>query len=197
MNAMIILSDGNATAQEQNPGGNFSVTVDDMLGSSGQSGSTGTFATNTGTHPWSYPSWEGECGQEVIAANYASGYVNSNGKSDGTIVFTVAYGSPSTSALNSGGWNPAPNSGNCGSDVTVGGVVSSAYPNISPCQAMQDMSTGWPGNTSHFFSDYYAPGGDSGCQAADANNTITSLNGIVNAIVGELSGTRLIPNGTP
>jgi hypothetical protein len=61
---------------------------------------------------------------------------------------------------------------------------------------MQQMSTGWPTNTSHFYSDYYAPGGDSGCQASNENNTITSLTSIAASIVGQLSGARLIPNGT-
>jgi hypothetical protein len=205
MNAIILLSDGNATAQSQGNGGNFSPTVNDMVSSSSQSGGSGTYATtatSTG-HPyaWSYPSWEGECGQEVDAANFASNYTYPSGtakagQADGTLFFTIAYGSPSTSSLGPSGGN----TGNCGSDVNVSGVVSSAHPNISPCNAMQQMSTGWdstPQDTSHFYSDYYAPGGDSGCQAADANNTTTNLKAIVKAITVTLTGARLIPNVTP
>jgi len=52
------------------------------------------------------------------------------------------------------------------------------------------MSTGWTASTqdtSHFYSDYYAPGGDSGCQAAGPNNTITALSDIASAIVGQFT----------
>jgi hypothetical protein len=97
-------------------------------------------------------------------------------------VFTISYGSP-TSSSNS----------NCASDRNS---KSSNY-DISPCQAMQQMSSGWPNDKTHFYSDYYAPGGDSGCQAADQNNTITSLNNIFKSILVNLTGARLIPNGTP
>ena len=179
-NALIFLSDGNATAKEEYPtssfregGKNYSAGafypgVNDMVVGSESS----TVATSGG----SYPSWVGECGQGVDAANYAT--------SKGTQVFTIAYGSPTTSS-----------SSNCGSDRNGG-----SHKNITPCQAMQQMSSGWnatPQDTSHFFSDYYVTGGDSGCQAADANNTITSLQNIVDAIVSDFSGARLIPNGTP
>jgi len=175
MNAIILLSDGNATAKENNPGGSFSPGSDDMV--------TGSQSTTIATNGGVYPSWVGECSQGVDAASTASNNIGSNGKADGTIVFTIAYGSLTQS-----------NSSNCGSDRTNG--VS--HQNITPCQAMQQMSTGWSaGDTSHFYSDYYAPGGDSGCQASGANNTVTSLSNIVSSIVGALSGTRLIPNNTP
>lgn len=167
-NAIILLSDGNATAQEQDPGGSFSVGYNDMV--------TGSQSTSVATNSGTYPSWIGECGQGVDAAQAAS--------AQGTRVFTIAYGSATSS-----------NSANCGSDRNGG-----AHRYITPCQAMQQMSTGWnasPQNTSNFFSDYYAPGGDAGCQAADQNNTITSLSNIIAAIVSDFSGSRLIPNGTP
>jgi Flp pilus assembly protein TadG len=169
-NAIIFLSDGNATAQEQNPGGSFSPGSNDMVSSSSQST---TYATASG----SYPSWVDECAQGVAAANYAT--------SMGTTVYTIAYGSPTSS-----------NSSNCGSDV-YSKYTNSSGTGITPCQAMQQMSTGWStGDYSHFFSDYYAPGGSSGCQASGASNTITSLNNIVNAILGSMTGARLIPNNT-
>jgi hypothetical protein len=59
------------------------------------------------------------------------------------------------------------------------------------------MSTGWTsGAKTYFYSDYYAPGGDSGCQAADKNNQVTSLNSIFEAIATDLTSVRLIPNNT-
>jgi Flp pilus assembly protein TadG len=170
LNAMIILSDGNATAV------NNSYFQD--MATSTQS-TPGVSNTSSGI----YPNLQGECGQGVDAASAAS--------TAGTLVFTIAYGAPSTSK--SGGTYG--NGGNCASDRGAG-----QHPNITPCQTMQQMSTGWnktPQDTSHFYSDYYAPGGDSGCQAAGANNTTTSLNNIASSIVGALSGVRLIPPNTP
>jgi Flp pilus assembly protein TadG len=177
-NAIILLSDGNATAVDNS-------SWQDMV-----SGNESTVVVNN-TSNGLYPNLQGECGQAVTAAHYAQNYTNSSGKADGTLFFTIAYGSPSTST--SGGVTG--NQGNCASDQGTG-----QYPNITPCQDMQDMSTGWnatPQNTSYFYSDYYAPGGDSGCQAAGPNNTITSLNDIASSIVGQLSGVRLIPPNTP
>ncbi|HEY1501539.1 MAG TPA: pilus assembly protein TadG-related protein [Acidobacteriaceae bacterium] len=175
-NVIILLSDGNATAKENSPGGAFSAGSNDMVSSSSQSTAWGD---STGNYPNSNGggSWIGECGQGVTAAQYAATYSNNN-----TTVFTISYGSP-TSSSNS----------NCASDRNS---KSSNY-DISPCQAMQQMSSGWPNDKTHFYSDYYAPGGDSGCQAADQNNTITSLNNIFKSILVNLTGARLIPNGTP
>ena len=164
-NAIIFLSDGNATAKEQSPGGSFSPGSNDMVSSSSQST---TYATASGT----YPSWVGECGQGVDAAKYAT--------SMGTTVYTIAYGSPTSS-----------NSSNCASDRSS----LSTHKNITPCQAMQQMSTGWStGDYSHFFSDYF--GGNNGCAAAGSAEGIGDLNNIVNAILGSMTGARLIPNST-
>jgi Flp pilus assembly protein TadG len=172
-NAMILLSDGNATAVNNS-------SFSDMATSSQTSdGAGGVKNTSDGK----YPNLQGECGQAVDAATLAS--------NAGTTIFTIAYGSPSTSK----GGGSAGNAGNCGTDVSTG-----QHPNITPCQTMQKISTGWnstPQVTSHFYSDYYAPGGDSGCQASGANNTITSLSNIAASIVGQLSGVRLVPNGLP
>lgn len=158
-NVIVLLSDGNATAQQS-----------DMV-----TGSQSTrVATNTGT----YPSWVGECSQGVDAAQAAATLAGNN-----TTVFTIAYGSPSTSS-----------SGNCGSDRSN----SAAHKNITPCQAMQQMSSGWStGDHSHFYSDYNMTGGDSGCQALDSNNAVTSLNSIFDSILSSLTSARLIPNNTP
>jgi hypothetical protein len=128
------------------------------------------YATSGG----SYGSWNGQCGQGVDAAQAAS--------TAGTVVYTISYGSPTSSS-----------SGNCASDRSSGTHVG-----ISPCQAMQQMSTGWnDGTYTHFYSDYNVTGGDSGCQAQGANNGTTAISNIYSAIAAQLSGARLIPNGTP
>ncbi len=179
-NAMIILSDGNATAV------NNSYFSDMAAGTAATTGCA-TGQTCQGVNNSSnglYPNLQGECGQAVDAAAAAQGA--------GTLIFSIAYGSPSTST----GGGTYGNGGNCGTDVGAG-----QHPGITPCQDMQQMSTGWnstPQDTSHFFSDYYnAAQGDAGCQAAGPNNTITSLQDIAASIVGLLSGVRLIPPNTP
>ena len=169
-NAIILLSDGNATAVNNSYFHDMSTSSESSVGVNNSSDGK-------------YPNLQGQCGQAVDAASAAS--------AAGTLVFTVAYGAPSTST----GGGRYGNGGNCASDRGAG-----QHQNITPCQTMQQISTGWNSakqDTSHFYSDYYAPGGDSGCQAAGANNTTTSLSDIAASIVGDLSGVRLIPPNTP
>jgi len=177
-NAMIILSDGNATGVENNPGGAYSPLSNDFLSTSAQVGGGTNYATASGT----YPSWVGQCGQEVDAAQAAATYLGNP-----TRVYTVAYGSPTTSTKSG---YPL---GNCASDVNAG-----KHQNITPCQAMQQMSSNYhsTSNDPYFFSDYSVPGGDSGCTAMAGNAGNVSLNGIFNAIRGSLLYARLIPNNT-
>jgi Flp pilus assembly protein TadG len=177
-NVIILLSDGNATAKENYPttsfncngtayaAGAFAPGCNDMV--------VGTQSTKIATSTGTYPSWVGECSQGVDAANYAKTYPGDS--SNATKFYTIAYGSPASS-----------NSTNCGSDRTTG----STHKNITPCQAMQQMAT----STSTFFSDYYLPGSDTGCQASGPNNTITSLSNIFKTIAYDLTAVRLIPNG--
>jgi len=87
----------------------------------------------------------------------------------GTTVFTIAYG-----ASNSG----------CSSDT---GAFA-----ISPCSAMQQMSSGWnSGDTSHFYSDATASQNKGQCSSANS----FSLNSIFSSIAAKISQARLIPNG--
>lgn len=170
-NAMIILSDGNATAVNNS-------YFQDM-----NSQTTPGPAVDNSTNGI-YPSLYGECGQAVDAAGAST--------AAGTLVFTIAYGSPSTST----GGGTDGNQGNCASDRGHG-----RHPNITPCQDMQQMSSGWngtPQNTSHFFSDYFdAAQGDTGCQAANENQTTTNLQDIAEAIVTQLEQVRLISPNAP
>jgi Flp pilus assembly protein TadG len=140
-NVMIILSDGNATAPQTN--GNNTVM--------------GSPATSNGQ----YPSWVGECGQAVVAAKYAT--------SQGTQVYSVAYGSEPTG---------------CASDQSAG-----SYPNITPCATMAAMASA----PQYFYSDYHQSGSGSTCVAGQP---VTSLSDIFTAISADLSTARLIPNNT-
>src|ERR1700761_2104720 len=141
-NVLIILSDGNATAPQNN--GNNTVM--------------GPPATSSGQ----YPSWVGECGQAVVAAKFAT--------SQGTLVYSVAYGS-----------EPA----GCKSDQSGG-----PYPNINPCDTMAGMASA----TQYFYSDFHQSGSGSVCVAGQP---VTSLSDIFTAISADLTTARLIPNDTP
>jgi len=172
-NVIILLSDGNATAKENNPGGSFQAGSNDMV--------TGAQSTTVATSSGSYPSWYGQCSQGVDAANYAKTYPGDS--SNATKFYSIAYGAlASSKSANS--WTGDP--GACSSDRHS--YVS--HPNISPCAAMQAMAS----SASTFFSDYYLPGSDSGCQASGPTNTITSLSSIFKTIAYDLTSVRLIPN---
>ncbi len=87
----------------------------------------------------------------------------------GTAVYTIAYGASSSG---------------CSSDT---GAFA-----ISPCSAMQQMSSGWStGDQSHFYSD--ASASQNKGQCTGTNNY--SLNGIFANIAAKFTQARLIPNG--
>jgi Flp pilus assembly protein TadG len=171
INIMIILSDGdsNASMQYQGVGNQFFVSGYNESGV--------------------YPSDVGDCGQEVVAATVA--------KAAGTQIFTIAYGSPAT-----GSWvNGNINASACPTDQNgffqsegLGPNVSS-YPNISPCQAMQDMASPNTSKTVYFYSDPNQSGSNSSCSSG-VPGAPAALADIFAAIAGSLSNSRLIPNGT-
>jgi hypothetical protein len=177
-NIMVILGDGDSnspnssSSPDSNSPGIPSTTAQatqSLTSSSYTYPASYLLATSNGT----YPSWNGECGQAVDAAKYAATY-----SGNPTTIYTIAYGASSSSG--------------CSSDQSAG-----THQGITPCQTLQQMSTGWTsGAKTYFYSDYYAPGGDSGCQAADKNNQVTSLNSIFEAIATDLTSVRLIPNNT-
>ncbi len=169
LNAMILLSDGNATAKVNNANGDYSPGSNDMISNKTESNST-NWATSGG----SYGSWVGECSQAVDAAKAAS--------TAGTVVYTIAYGSPTTSS-----------SANCASDRNS----AASHYKITPCQTLQQMSTNYnSGDTTHFFSDT-SFGSDTGCLASGNNSGVSAISQIYSLIASQLSGARLIPNGTP
>jgi hypothetical protein len=186
-NVMVILGDGNSDGPSSSSSPDSSSpsisSSSSQMTTTYSSSSWGNQTSGMYTYPssylyasssGSYPSWVGECGQAVVAAHYAATYTNNP-----TTIYTIAYGASTQSSSGS--------NGNCSTDVNAG-----SYPNISPCTTLKDMAS----STSNFYSDYYAPGGDSGCQAPDENNTITSLNQIFKAIALDLTSVRLIPNNT-
>jgi hypothetical protein len=189
-NVMIILGDGDSNSPKDSsspdsnsPGMPTSATEAETTYQSASKETT-LNAYTMGTGYWSaagsgttYPSYNGECGQAVDAAQYAATY-SSNGVSNPTKIYTIAYG-----ALTSG----------CTTDART-----SSHPGITPCQTLQAMATGGSaGNPSdYFYSDWAATGGDSGCTANSDNSGTTAISDIYQKILASLVEARLIPNGT-
>ena len=183
-NAMIILSDGNATACASNAytaGGACDDSPESLSASEGTLNGTGNSTTNQ--HHYNdptYPSAVGECGQSVLAAQYAA--------KQGTAVYTIGYGSPNTSAPRS----QSNLTGNCATDITYSASVQANGatwgPGGTPCQALAAMASAGV----NFYSD-----DGNGCQATvPTNQNITKLTAIFTAIANNMSGPRLVPNGT-
>ena len=168
-NAMIILSDGNATATASYSGSGTSATFSST--SDLQPSSPGSLNGITGNNPTSpaYPSAVGECGQAVLAAQSAA--------NAGTAVYTIGYGAEASG---------------CSSDHTYSASVTtnggSWGQGGSPCQALAAMASAQV----NFYSD-----NANGCQAtAPSNQNLTKLTAIFQAIFDSLTSPRLIPNGT-
>jgi Putative Tad-like Flp pilus-assembly len=172
-NALIILSDGDATACATNANTSAGAcnTKGQIVATEGTLNGTGNSTTNpAGYQNPTYPSALGECGQAVLAAQTAA--------SMGTSVYTIGYG--------------AETSGGCLSDKTYSATVTtnggSWKPGDQPCQALAAMAS----SQLNFYSD-----DGQGCQAAaPSNRAITKLTGIFRAITDNLTTPRLIPNGT-
>lgn len=172
-NALIILTDGNATAcasnANQTAGG--CSTKAQIVATEGTLNGTGTSKTNASHYQDpTYPSALGECGQAVLAAQYAA--------NQGTTVYTIGYGTET--------------SGGCLSDKTYSATVTtdggSWGPGDQPCQAIAAMAS----SQVNFYSD-----DGNGCQAtAPSNQSITKLTAIFRAITDNLSTPRLIPAGS-
>jgi hypothetical protein len=172
-NAMIILTDGDATACASNAytTGGACNSSSNLLADEGTLNGTGTHTSNpNGYENPTYPSALGECGQAVLASQYAA--------SSGTIVYTIGYG--------------APTSGSCATDKTYSANVTTSGGSWGPgkqaCNALAAMASAQV----NFYSD-----DGSGCQAtAPTNQSITKLTAIFRAIANNMSTPRLIPNSS-
>ncbi len=172
-NAIILLSDGDATACASNANTSAGAcnTKSELVASEGMLNGTGTHTSNpNGYQSFAYPSALGMCGQAVLAAQAAA--------TAGTTVYTIGYG--------------AETSGGCASDhtysVSVGTNGGSWSAGDQPCQALAAMAS----SAVNFYSD-----DGQGCQAtAPSNQNLTKLTAIFRAIVDNMSSPRLIPSGT-
>jgi hypothetical protein len=101
-------------AQAAHPGaGNVLIILGDGDNNAPRTNGSNTVMGPPATGNGQYPSWVGQCGQAVVAAQYAA--------TQGTLVYSVAYGATPTG---------------CSTDAAAG-----SYPNITPCTTMQDMAS--------------------------------------------------------
>ncbi len=171
-NAMIILTDGDATACASNAytAGGACNSKSELVGTEGTLNGTGSSTTNPSHYKDpTFPSALGECGQAVLASQYAA--------SSGTTVYTIGYGSPTSG---------------CATDKTYSASVTTNGgtwgPGKSPCAAIAAMASAQV----NFYSD-----DGSGCQASSpSNQNITKLTAIFRDITNNLTTPRLIPNGS-
>jgi hypothetical protein len=176
-NIIIILSDGDANTVANNPctaGGQA-----DMCGNVAQvdgpcaAGTSPCGPGNSGVVTGVYPPLD-DCEQAVQAATYA--------KSLGTLIYSVSYGSETTGCRadqTSYSWKPA--------TTTYKGDGN--YP--TPCSTMQGMSS-LPLSQYFFSVPNSAQAGGTICSNAVP---ITSLNQVFTTIQGELTVSRLVPQG--
>jgi hypothetical protein len=161
VNIMIILTDGEANSSMI-----ASTAANGAKTATKSSWPVGGGATSTITN---YPSEFDQCQQAVAAANYA--------KSQGTQVYSIAYGSESSG---------------CTTDST------GPQAKITPCQVMSEMAS--PNvydssgklTKSYFYSDYQQSGTNSTCVSTGSG--VSSMNGIFKVIGNQFLNVRLIPD---
>jgi hypothetical protein len=155
--------------QEAYPGSeNIMIIVGDGDANTAQTSGSTVIMPSPATANAKYPSWLGECSQAVTAAQSFTS----------TVVYTVAYGSPT--------------SGGCVYDQDAAFSPKaniSAYPNIEPCGELEKMATySWT-----FFSDYLQSGSTGNCIAPQS---MTALSDIFLQIAGDLTEARLVSDNT-
>lgn len=134
---------------------NVIIIVSDGAATASQSQMSGATANGDST---GYGSYKNECKQSVTAAQAI--------QKEGTVIYSVAYGSPTTGC------------------TTDSGVYT------SPCYSMQQMASTSNGTT-YFYSDN--AGGTGSCTSGAAPS---SLSDIFGAIVASWGPARLVPNST-
>lgn len=181
-NAMILLSDGQANAgQSKFPQATSTVTstfgTSTTLNGLSVTNSNGSYNLTGGAFGI-YPDYHDECQQAIMAAHAAT--------LAGTTIYAVAYGSEDTGCT-----------GSSGTDTTL--VATGTYnvpvslSTLTPCITMEDIASSIATNSSTFYSDYLQSGG-SGTTCQDASHSVSSLQGIFQAISATFTYPRLLPN---
>lgn len=150
--------------------GNVMILISDGDANDDSTGMSGTSSTSG-----AYPSDVDECNQAVAAAKLAA--------SEGTRVYTVAYGAESSGCTNSS------NHGETAA-MTVNGWSYMA--NITPCETMENIAS----SSSYFYSDYSQSGSGTDTSCVGSADSTSNLSQIFTDIANSLTTSRLIPNGT-
>jgi hypothetical protein len=186
-NALIIVSDGEANAASSK-----FPTATSTAGTGGISVSNAGTTTYSKTAPnltgtagsWgTYPDYNNECQQAIIAAQTAA--------AAGTRVFAVAYG-----AEQSGCYGDTDS--RIASDSYTDNVPFSSISQLSPCVTMENMANPESGNTSQTWSNLFYSDLPSGTtvnkNCVNNNQTATDMGDIFFAISANFTTPRLLPS---
>ncbi len=183
-NALIILSDGQANADNSkfpSSGSSASPSADGFTVTTNSTSNTTTNLTGTSGSFGYYPDFHDECQQAIMAAQAA--------QTAGTTVFSVAFGSEDDGCAVSG-------SGVTVTDTTLIATATSgnsalSLSTLTPCITMKNMASPTTANgTSYFYAD--SSSASSGC--TDTAHTVSQINQIFWAISSYFTTPRLVPN---
>jgi hypothetical protein len=176
-NAMILLSDGEATAANTKFPSSNTTPSPSADGYAIVTNSTSNTSTNLSNGSFGYyPDFHDECQQAIVAAQAAT--------TAGTRVYAWAYGSESSGCTTS-------SSGTDSTLVATGNNVPftmSGSNAISPCITMENIAS----SMKYFYSD--AQSGTINCAAA--GNTTVNLQDSAGAIAASMTKPRLLPNSS-
>jgi Flp pilus assembly protein TadG len=174
-------------AQVNNPGSNNAMILLSDGEASASSSQMAPPAATTGnglsalTTTGVYPSAVDECQQAIVAAQQAT--------LAGTRVYAVAYGSESSGCTTSSG-------GTDSKIVTLPATLNATYSMsgsnaLTPCITMENIAS----SLQYFYSDANQSNSNSTCQ--DNAHPVSYLSQIFQAISGDFTTPRLIPNNAP
>jgi Flp pilus assembly protein TadG len=175
-NAMILISDGEATAANTNFPPTGAAATPSGKGYSVVTNSTSNTKNLVNAAFGTYPDFNDQCQQAIVAAQAAA--------TAGTRVYAVAYGSESSGCTTAGGGTDSTlvATGNNQSFTLTG---SSA---LTPCVTMENIAS----SLAYFYSDYNQSGSGSTC--TDNSHTTVNLSDISLSIASTFTRPRLLPN---
>jgi Flp pilus assembly protein TadG len=175
-NAMILISDGEATAANTKFPATGAAATPSADGYSVVTNSTSNTKNLANAAFGTYPDFNDECQQAITAAQTAA--------TAGTRVYAVAYGSESSGCTTAGGGTDSTlvATGNNQSFTLTGSNA------LTPCVTMENIAS----SLAYFYSDYNQSGSSSTC--TDNSHTTVNLSDISLSIASTFTRPRLLPN---
>ncbi len=201
-NAIIYLSDGQATLKVVSQGGqtdfpnNLVGTLQSSPYPTSQQAESGVLNdTSTSNPPYGlYPSSHDQCQQAILAAQYAT--------QQGTRVYGVAYGSEDSGCYTTANYG----SGMTANATETTWILTSSnlleplndtnltnVSQVTPCETVENMAS----SLQYFYSDYLQGSSGVASNCVSASHSITSLNQIFQSIAESFTKPRLLPNKFP